>query len=145
MLVLSREAGTSIVIGDFCVLTVLKVFRDRRVISLLITQANATSPGVLDSRSTDIELGGRLKISDNLDVTFVDLRDDKARIGINFPPELSVHRLEIYKVIRRVNRREDDHPDDGGARSRVPWPFSPKPPSLDIRLDEPQSPDEDAE
>ena len=38
------------------------------------------------------------------EVTVVDIRGDKVRLGITAPKEISVHRKEVYDAIRRENR-----------------------------------------
>jgi carbon storage regulator len=43
-------------------------------------------------------------IGDDIEVTVVDIRGDKVRLGINAPREISVHRKEVYDAIRRENR-----------------------------------------
>ena len=43
-------------------------------------------------------------IGDDVEVTVVDIRGDKVRLGINAPRTVSVHRKEIYEAIRRENR-----------------------------------------
>lgn len=43
-------------------------------------------------------------IGDNIEITVVDIRGDKVRLGVSAPKEISVHRLEVYKAIRRENR-----------------------------------------
>lgn len=40
----------------------------------------------------------------DIEVTVVDIRGDKVRLGINAPKEISVHRKEVYDAIRRENR-----------------------------------------
>jgi carbon storage regulator len=39
-------------------------------------------------------------------VTIVDIRGDKVRLGINAPPEVPVHRQEVYESIQRENMRQ---------------------------------------
>src|SRR5437763_12084888 len=43
-------------------------------------------------------------IGDDVEVTVVDIRGDKVRLGIVAPTEISVHRKEVYDAIRRENR-----------------------------------------
>ncbi len=43
-------------------------------------------------------------IGDNIEVTVVDIRGDKVRLGVSAPKEISVHRKEVYEAIRRENR-----------------------------------------
>jgi carbon storage regulator len=45
-----------------------------------------------------------IMIGDNIEVTVVDIRGDKVRLGINAPKEISVHRKEVYDAIRRENK-----------------------------------------
>ena len=44
-------------------------------------------------------------IGDNVQVTIVDIRGDKVRLGIEAPAEISVHRKEVFDAIQRENRR----------------------------------------
>ncbi len=45
-----------------------------------------------------------IMIGDDIEVTVVDIRGDKVRLGINAPKEISVHRKEVYDAIRREKR-----------------------------------------
>ncbi|MCK5566065.1 MAG: carbon storage regulator CsrA [Planctomycetes bacterium] len=40
-------------------------------------------------------------IGDDVEITIVDVRGDKVRLGINAPRSISVHRKEIYEAIQR--------------------------------------------
>ena len=40
-------------------------------------------------------------IGDDIEITIVDVRGDKVRLGINAPREISVHRKEVYEAIQR--------------------------------------------
>jgi len=45
-----------------------------------------------------------IMIGDDIEITVVDIRGDKVRLGINAPPEVSVHRKEVWEAIQRENR-----------------------------------------
>lgn len=71
-----------------------------------------------------------IMIGDDIELTIVDIRGDKVRIGIKAPSDVPVHRKEVYDAIRRENEqaaqlgRTDVPP--GRDRTRPP-----RPPSLD--------------
>jgi len=72
-----------------------------------------------------------IMIGDNIEITVVDIRGDKVRLGINAPGDIPVHRKEVYEAIKRENRaaanvRPEDiakvsdaekrkHPDQAGT------------------------------
>ncbi len=45
-----------------------------------------------------------IMIGDDIEITVVDIRGDKVRLGINAPSEVPVHRKEVYDAIKRENR-----------------------------------------
>jgi carbon storage regulator len=64
-----------------------------------------------------------IMIGDNIEVTVVDIRGDKVRLGINAPKEISVHRKEVYDAIRRENRAAAQvKPEDVAGLPKVPRP-----------------------
>ena len=61
-------------------------------------------------------------IGDDIEITVVDIRGDKVRLGINAPIHIPVHRKEVYDAIQRENKAaanlkpEDLPPDANGGR-----------------------------
>lgn len=64
-------------------------------------------------------------IGDEIELTVVDIRGDKVRIGIKAPTRVPVHRKEIYEAIRRENDAAGRL--DGGGFTKV-RPEPPTPP-----------------
>ncbi len=61
-----------------------------------------------------------IMIGDDVEITVVDIRGDKVRIGINAPTHIPVHRKEVYDAIKRENRaaaniKPEDLPKDSGT------------------------------
>ena len=52
-----------------------------------------------------------IMIGDDIEITVVDIRGDKVRLGITAPTRIAVHRKEVYESIRRENESAC-----GGAR-----------------------------
>ncbi|MBI9016606.1 MAG: carbon storage regulator CsrA [Phycisphaerae bacterium] len=46
-----------------------------------------------------------IMIGDNIEITVVDIRGDKVRIGITAPTEIPVHRKEVYDAIKEENKQ----------------------------------------
>jgi carbon storage regulator len=43
-------------------------------------------------------------IGDDVEITIVDVRGDKVRLGITAPKEIAVHRKEVYEAIQREKK-----------------------------------------
>ena len=80
-----------------------------------------------------------IMIGDDIEVTVVDIRGDKVRLGINAPREISVHRKEVYDAIRRENRAAAQvKPEDvSGVAGKGPAPGA-APKQGDASKDEPK-------
>ncbi len=46
-----------------------------------------------------------IMIGDNIEITVVDIRGDKVRLGISAPAAIPVHRKEVYDAIKLENKR----------------------------------------
>jgi carbon storage regulator len=54
-----------------------------------------------------------IMIGDDVEITIVDIRGDKVRLGINAPKHVAVHRKEVYEEIQRENKcAAQMQPDD---------------------------------
>lgn len=66
-----------------------------------------------------------IMIGDEIEITVVDIRGDKVRLGISAPTHVAVHRKEVYDAIRRENEqaarfRRDDLGPVGAPKSVRP-------------------------
>ena len=46
-----------------------------------------------------------IMIGDEIELTVVDIRGDKVRLGIKAPVRVAVHRKEVYDAIKRENEQ----------------------------------------
>lgn len=46
-----------------------------------------------------------IMIGDDIEITVVDIRGDKVRLGIAAPTRISVHRKEVYEAIKAENQK----------------------------------------
>ncbi|MCD6365730.1 MAG: carbon storage regulator CsrA [Planctomycetes bacterium] len=47
-------------------------------------------------------------IGDDIEITIVDIRGEKVRLGISAPSHISVHRKEVYEAIKRESQASGD-------------------------------------
>ena len=60
-----------------------------------------------------------IMIGDDVEITVVDIRGDKVRLGITAPTTVPVHRKEVYDAIRRENMAAAGmKPDDINQKDR---------------------------
>ncbi len=60
-----------------------------------------------------------IMIGDDVEVTIVDVRGDKVRLGITAPKSIPVHRREIYDAIQREKaeaKKADEQPQKPARR-----------------------------
>jgi len=64
-----------------------------------------------------------IMIGDDIQITIVDIRGDKVRLGITAPSEVPVHRREVYEAIKRENLAAASmKPEDLGKPGKVSDP-----------------------
>lgn len=51
------------------------------------------------------KLGENIRIGDNVKITVLEVRGTQVKLGIEAPPEIIVHREEIYERIQEEARR----------------------------------------
>lgn len=86
-----------------------------------------------------------IMIGDDIEITIVDIRGDKVRLGITAPTTIPVHRKEVYEAIQRENREaakvrmEDLSNLPGGVRPPEKQPMRPgRPGSIPVTRPEQQ-------
>lgn len=62
--------------------------------------------------------GQRIVIGDGIEVEVLRVGRDGVRLGVVAPPEVAVHRQEVYDEIRRANRDAAAGPVDADAVAR---------------------------
>ena len=50
-----------------------------------------------------------IMIGDEVEITIVDVRGDKVRLGITAPKAIAVHRKEVYEAIQREKKAQKGH------------------------------------
>lgn len=51
------------------------------------------------------KLGENIRIGDDVKITVLEVRSGQVKLGIEAPPQVKVHREEIYARIQEENRR----------------------------------------
>jgi len=63
-----------------------------------------------------------IMIGDDIELTVVDIRGDKVRLGIKAPAHVAVHRKEVYEAIRKENEQAARMSGTGLERVAPPVP-----------------------
>ena len=61
------------------------------------------------------KLGENIRIGDSVKITVLEVRSGQVKLGIEAPPEVKVHREEIYARIQEENRRAQNSKPEGGV------------------------------
>lgn len=56
-------------------------------------------------------------IGDEVEVTIVDVRGDKVRLGITAPKHIPVHRKEVYEAIQREKKQAQKQQESGSGQA----------------------------
>lgn len=51
--------------------------------------------------------GESIMVGDDCEITIVEVRGDKVRLGIKAPSHIGVHRREVYDAIQRASQASD--------------------------------------
>jgi len=57
-----------------------------------------------------------IMIGDDVEITIVDVRGDKVRLGITAPKEIPVHRMEVYEAIQREKGEKQPQEREKGEK-----------------------------
>ncbi len=111
MMVLSRHANESIMVGEDLLITVRSIRGNTVTVSFGSTRASRFDK--LDV-PPDVQLNRneRVTIAPDIHLTAVDIRGETVRLGFELPQGVSLHRKEVWDAIRREQRRKDDHDED---------------------------------
>jgi carbon storage regulator len=60
-----------------------------------------------------------IMIGDEVEITIVDVRGDKVRLGITAPKHIPVHRREIYDAIQREKAQKPDGDTSAGGNNEL--------------------------
>ena len=52
-----------------------------------------------------------IMIGDDVEITVVDIKGNKVRLGITAPRQIQVHRKEVYEAIKRERAEDAGYPD----------------------------------
>lgn len=64
-------------------------------------------------------------IGDDIEITVVDIRGEKVRLGITAPSHISVHRKEVYEAIKRESKAAGDPEGHVGSLAKKKPPGQP--------------------
>ena len=68
-----------------------------------------------------------IMIGDDIEVTVVDIRGDKVRLGINAPRSITVHRKEVYDLLKKEGHQPGGKPAVASEATATGAPSAPPP------------------
>src|SRR5688500_257877 len=101
MIVVSREVGTTMVIGDDVEVLVEAI--GQHTVELRVTRKEVKGRLTTETRHR-LALKEQIDLGDDCTCTFVDLRPPKVRLRFVAPRTTSIHRKEVWEAIRRKSR-----------------------------------------
>jgi sRNA-binding carbon storage regulator CsrA len=104
MLVLSRGQDESVMVGNDFQLTVARIRAKRVLIRVSRRNSADRNSGWAESPPAWFENGTELDLGEELFCRIVDIRGDKVRLRFSLPPNVSLHRKEVYEAINRQPR-----------------------------------------
>ena len=72
------------------------------------------------------KLGENIRIGDSVKITVLEVRSGQVKLGIEAPPEIKVHREEIYARIQEENRRAQHWKSEASPGAAPTEPEKPK-------------------
>ena len=75
------------------------------------------------------KLGENIRIGDSVKITVLEVRSGQVKLGIEAPPEVKVHREEIYARIQEENRRAQRGKSEAPGAAEAPREAEKKDPS----------------
>lgn len=96
MLVLTRKPGQSFHVGDHLIVTVAGLDADGATLRTVVT-----SGGVDLKLRSELVIHLSLQIGDDITIKLLDIEPGQARIGIDAPKGMPIHRGESYEEHRQ--------------------------------------------
>jgi carbon storage regulator len=60
-----------------------------------------------------------IMVGDEVEITIVDVRGDKVRLGISAPRSIAVHRKEVYEAIQREKEEQEQEQENSNPNSKT--------------------------
>jgi carbon storage regulator len=60
-----------------------------------------------------------IMVGDEVEITIVDVRGDKVRLGISAPRSIAVHRKEVYEAIQREKEEQEQEQENPNPNSKT--------------------------